>query len=53
MNQSGRIYHPAPKKAGGIGLVRSKIAIELSSSFNFEEGEEKGPTHFFWKDKNT
>ncbi|XP_393829.3 UPF0598 protein CG30010 [Apis mellifera] len=51
MNQSGRIYHPAPKKAGGIGLVRSKIAIELSSSFNFEEGEEKGPTHFFWKDK--
>ncbi|XP_076634833.1 UPF0598 protein CG30010 isoform X1 [Colletes latitarsis] len=49
--QSGRVYHPAPEKAGGIGLVRSKIAIEFSSLFSFEKGEEHGPTHFLWKNK--
>lgn len=49
--QSGRIYHPAPEKAGGIGLVRSQIAIELSPLFNFEKGEENGPTHIFWEDR--
>lgn len=48
---SGRIYHPAPEKVGGIGLIRSKIAMELSSLFSFEEGEENSPTHFVWKDK--
>lgn len=48
---SGRVYHPAPKRAGGIGLVRSKLAIEFSSFFNFENGEEHSPTHFNWKDK--
>lgn len=46
---SGRIYHPAPERVGGIGLVRSKVAIELSVFFCFENGEEKGPTHFQWK----
>ncbi|CAB3373515.1 Hypothetical predicted protein [Cloeon dipterum] len=25
---SGRVYHPAPEKVGGIGLVRSQLAIE-------------------------
>lgn len=49
--QSGRVYHPAPEKVGGIGLVRSKIAIEFSSFFNFEKGEEHSPTHFLWKNK--
>lgn len=48
---SGRVYHPAPEKAGGIGLVRFKIAIELSSFFKFENGEEHPPTHFEWKGK--
>ncbi|XP_043502473.1 UPF0598 protein CG30010 [Polistes fuscatus] len=48
---SGRVYHPAPEKVGGIGLVRSKIAIELSIHFCFENGEDQGPTHFQWKDK--
>lgn len=45
---TGRVYHPAPKKAGGIGLVRSNLAIEFSSSFHFENGEESAPTHFIW-----
>ncbi|CAK9799232.1 UPF0598 protein C8orf82 homolog [Anthophora quadrimaculata] len=49
--ESGRVYHPAPERTGGIGLVRSKIAIELSTLFNFEKGEENGPTHVFWNDK--
>lgn len=49
--QSGRVYHPAPEKAGGIGLVRSKIAIEISTLFNFEEGEENGPTHVLWNNR--
>lgn len=48
---SGRVYHPAPDRVGGIGLVRSKIAIELSVFFYFENGEEKSPTHFQWKNK--
>ncbi|XP_053998436.1 UPF0598 protein CG30010 isoform X1 [Hylaeus anthracinus] len=50
--QSGRVYHPAPEKVGGIGLVRSKIAIEISTLFNFEKGEEHSPTHFLWKNKS-
>ncbi|XP_029044855.2 UPF0598 protein CG30010 [Osmia bicornis bicornis] len=48
---SGRVYHPAPERVGGIGLVRSKLAIEFSSLFNFEKGEEHSPTHFNWKGK--
>ncbi|KAL3280884.1 hypothetical protein HHI36_004112 [Cryptolaemus montrouzieri] len=44
--ESGRVYHPAPERAGSIGLVRSKLAIELSKSFNFQNGESNPPTHF-------
>lgn len=49
--KTGRVYHPAPQKAGGIGLVRSNLAIEFSASFNFENGEGHAPTHFIWRDK--
>lgn len=49
--QTGRVYHPAPERVGGIGLVRSKIAIEFSPLFNFEKGEENGPTHIVWKNE--
>ncbi|XP_011685909.1 PREDICTED: UPF0598 protein CG30010 [Wasmannia auropunctata] len=49
--KTGRVYHPAPEKAGGIGLVRSNLAIEFSASFNFENGEGNPPTHFAWCDK--
>ncbi|XP_050454565.1 UPF0598 protein CG30010 isoform X4 [Cataglyphis hispanica] len=48
---TGRVYHPAPEKTGGIGLVRSNIAIEFSAFFDFENGQENAPTHFMWKDK--
>lgn len=45
---TGRVYHPAKDQYGGIGLVRSKLAIEFSSSFEFERGEKESPTHFTW-----
>ncbi|NWI04532.1 CH082 protein, partial [Tichodroma muraria] len=47
--ENGRLYHPAPEKAGGVGLVRSSLAAEWSSEFQFEEGPEKPPTHFLWE----
>lgn len=47
--RSGRVYHPAPEITGGIGLVKSSLAIEFSTMFDFERGEENGPTRFRWK----
>ncbi|XP_072013552.1 UPF0598 protein CG30010-like [Amphiura filiformis] len=48
--RSGRIYHPAPGKTGGVGLIKSSVAIELSKHFEFgEAGEYAPPTHFNWK----
>lgn len=47
--ESGRVYHPAEGKPEGVGLVRSKLAIELSKGFEFEAGDDKPPTHFLWK----
>ena len=48
---SGRVYHPAPEAIGGVGLVKSSLAIEFSSLFDFENGEENGPTQFHWQGK--
>lgn len=45
---TGRVYHPAHEQYGSIGLVRSKMAIELSKYFEFENGENLPPTHFTW-----
>ncbi|NWU87449.1 CH082 protein, partial [Onychorhynchus coronatus] len=47
--ENGRLYHPAPERAGGVGLVRSALASEWSSEFQFLEGPEKPPTHFLWE----
>lgn len=46
---TGRVYHPAPAKVGGIGLIKSSLAIELSKYFEFENGEDNPPTLFTWK----
>lgn len=47
---SGRLYHPCSEQGGGVGLVRSALAIELSSSFVYGEDMETGrPTHFEWR----
>ncbi|EDW74519.2 uncharacterized protein Dwil_GK19411 [Drosophila willistoni] len=48
--RTGRVYHPAWPQVGGIGLVRSKLAIELSQYFEFSKGQES-PTHFHWQGK--
>ena len=49
---TGRIYHPTVERTGGIGLIKSSLAIELSKNFEFgPEGEYAPPTHFTWKDK--
>ncbi|XP_016930552.2 UPF0598 protein CG30010 [Drosophila suzukii] len=45
--RNGRVYHPATPQVGGIGLVRSKLAIELSQHFEFPTGQ-ASPTHFRW-----
>ncbi|KAJ8954423.1 hypothetical protein NQ318_011098, partial [Aromia moschata] len=47
--ETGRVYHPAPERVGSIGLVRSKLAIEFSKYFVFNEGETKPPTHFIYE----
>ncbi|XP_047107959.1 UPF0598 protein CG30010 [Schistocerca piceifrons] len=49
--ETGRVYHPAPERVGGIGLIRSKLAIELSKFFIFENGEQQEPTHLSWDGK--
>ncbi|KAJ8920757.1 hypothetical protein NQ315_004897 [Exocentrus adspersus] len=48
---TGRVYHPAPERAGDIGLVKSKLAIEFSKYFLFEEGEANPPTQFIFDNK--
>lgn len=46
--ETGRIYHPAAEKVGSVGLIRSKLAIELSKHFDFRNGEGEPPTHVTW-----
>ncbi|KAK3506833.1 hypothetical protein QTP70_029091 [Hemibagrus guttatus] len=47
---SGRVYHPAPEHVGGVGLVRSALAIEFSPHFQYSSGQDSSsqPTHFQW-----
>lgn len=49
--ESGRIYHPGPQKVGGVALVKSSLAIELSPYFEYRKGNQDhdSPTHFNWK----
>ena len=48
---SGRVYHAGPDKLGGVGLVKSSLAIELSRFFVYEEGagESAHPVGFRWR----
>lgn len=48
--ETGRVYHPAPEHAGGVGLVRSKLAIDFSKWFEFDD-EHKSPSHLIWDDR--
>ncbi|XP_054841455.1 UPF0598 protein C8orf82 homolog [Eublepharis macularius] len=49
--ENGRVYHPGPEKTGGVGLVKSALAFELSPHFEYEQGPGQPPTHFRWQDK--
>nr|XP_021189199.2 UPF0598 protein CG30010 [Helicoverpa armigera] len=46
---TGRVYHPTDEKYGGVGLVKSKLAIEFSKYFQFNNNETNAPTHFTWR----
>ena len=60
---NGRIYHPGPEKVGGVGLVKSSLALQLSRCFvvpHTGDGDGESamsgdievlfpkPTHFVW-----
>lgn len=49
--ETGRVYHPAPDRMGGVGLIRSQLSIHLSSHFTFHNTEEQPPTHIQWENK--
>jgi len=51
--ETGRVYHPGPDKVGGVGLIKSKLAIELSQNFMYEndDDDDLSPSHYLWHDK--
>ncbi len=51
--ETGRIYHPADEKYGGVGLIKSSLGIELSHCFQFRDrdNESEPPSHFSWNGK--
>ncbi|XP_070817266.1 UPF0598 protein C8orf82 homolog [Chaetodon trifascialis] len=50
---TGRVYHPCSERGGGVGLVRSALAIELSPFFVYAQGDSQSgqPTHFLWREQ--
>ena len=49
---SGRVYHPGPSKAGGVGLIKSSLAIELSNRFGYDNDDvTTPPVTFEWEGK--
>ncbi|KAL0599035.1 UPF0598 protein C8orf82 [Plecturocebus cupreus] len=46
---NGRLYHPAPEQAGGVGLVRSALAFELSACFEYGPNAPALPSHVLWQ----
>ena len=50
---TGRVYHAGPENLGGVGLVKSSLAIELSRFFVYEDGagEHAHPVGFQWQGK--
>ncbi|KAK3855275.1 hypothetical protein Pcinc_038311 [Petrolisthes cinctipes] len=45
---TGRVYHPAPPRVGGVGLLRSKLAIQLAPHFLFHGDDDQLPSHIVW-----
>ena len=47
---SGRVYHEGPEKVGGVGLVKSSLAIELSGFFTYGDKQNgRDPVGFDWR----
>jgi len=46
--ETGRVYHSGPANSGGVGLIKSSLAIELSKFFEFADGGSV-PSHFVWQ----
>ena len=48
---NGRVYHPASDKVGGVGILKTSLAVRFSSNFVFSNcsSENDPPTHFSWK----
>lgn len=51
--KTGRIYHPADEKFGGVGLIKSSLAIEFSKLFGYDassqvDSDDAMPTSFTW-----
>ncbi|XP_053323909.1 UPF0598 protein C8orf82 homolog [Spea bombifrons] len=47
--ENGRVYHPAPEKCGGVGLVKSSLAFELSPCFEYSNAScGEPPSYFNW-----
>ena len=50
--KNGRVYHPAPRKVGGAGILKTSLAIEFSEKFSFGKNnpsDSEPPTQFEWK----
>lgn len=47
-HENGHVYHPTSEKAGGYGLVASKLAFWMSKNFIYEQ-DSISPSHFMWK----
>jgi len=46
--ETGRVYHIGPASGGGVGLLKSSLAVELSKCFEFADGGSV-PSHFVWQ----
>ncbi|XP_075262809.1 UPF0598 protein C8orf82 homolog [Convolutriloba macropyga] len=51
MAETGRLYHPCLAKWGGVGLIKSSIAEELSSNFIYNGNSATDPVGFTWQGK--
>ncbi|GBM73212.1 UPF0598 protein C8orf82 [Araneus ventricosus] len=49
--ESGRVYHPGPESTGGIGLIKSSLAIQFSQKFIYrnKDNTDEMPIAFLWK----
>lgn len=50
MDSRGRLYHPADRKYGSVGLIKSSLADQLSAHFDFDQFTR--PIQFKWKNQS-